>query len=163
MKRDFSQTYGIAGAIIAKDGKILLVQENNPSHPDHGKWNQPAGWIDPGENPIQAGEREVKEETGLDFKATNLIGIYSLSKEYMDKSPNKKTHHPIKLIFSGDITGGKLIEPNDEISDLKWFAPEEIYEMGSDQLRDDDIKQEVKDYLAGKIYPLEIVHHKVMK
>jgi len=163
MQRDFTQTHGIAGAIIEKDGKILLVQENNSNHPDHGKWNQPAGWIDPGENPVKAGEREVKEETGLDFKATNLIGVYSLSKEYMDKSPKEKTHHPIKLIFSGEITGGELMKPNDEISDLKWFTPEEIYAMESDILRDTDIKQEVKDYLAGRIYPLEVVHHTVMK
>lgn len=162
-KRVHSQTYGVAGAIIAKNGKILLIQENSPDHPDHGKWNQPAGWIDIGENPIKAGEREAKEETGLDFKATSLIGIYSLSKEYMSKFTKDKTHHPIKLIFGGEIVGGKLMKPNHEISDLKWFAPEEIYQMGPDKLRDKDIKQGVKDYLAGRVFPLGIICHTVMK
>ncbi|PIQ68875.1 MAG: hypothetical protein COV91_01870 [Candidatus Taylorbacteria bacterium CG11_big_fil_rev_8_21_14_0_20_46_11] len=68
-KRVFTQVFGVVGAILEKEGKFLLVRENNPPHPDHGKWNQPAGWVDVGENPITAVSREVREETGFDCEA----------------------------------------------------------------------------------------------
>jgi 8-oxo-dGTP diphosphatase len=50
---------------ILKDNEVLLVkrEENDVNSP--GVWEVPGGRIDPGENPIQALQREVKEETGL--------------------------------------------------------------------------------------------------
>ena len=56
-------------AAIFKEGKILLVCENN------GKWSLPGGWCDVnisvGENVI----KEVKEESGLDVIADSIIAI----------------------------------------------------------------------------------------
>ncbi|MFH2105195.1 MAG: NUDIX domain-containing protein [Parcubacteria group bacterium] len=164
-KRIFTQTYGVVGAIIEKDGKFLLVRENMPEYPEaHNKWSQPAGWIEVGEEPIAACEREVKEETGLDFVATKLLGIYSLHKDNIAEYVGQQGSHAIKLIFRGEFSG-ELMEPesDEEISQRRWFSPEEIYVMEFDKLRDLDIKQEVKDYLAGKEYPLEVVRHMKMK
>ncbi|MBU1178367.1 NUDIX domain-containing protein [Patescibacteria group bacterium] len=164
-KRVFTQTYGVVGAIIEKDGKFLLVRENMPEYPEaHNKWNQPAGWVEVGEEPIAACEREVKEETGLEFKATGLLGVYSLHKDNIAEYVGQPGSHAIKLIFRGEFSG-ELEEPglDEEISERRWFSPEEIYTMEFDQLRDMDIKQEVKDYLAGKDYPLELVRHTVVK
>ncbi|MEI6221873.1 MAG: NUDIX domain-containing protein [bacterium] len=160
-KRVFTQTFCAVGAIIERDGKILLVQENityTPNHPDHLKWNQPAGWLDVGENPIDAAAREVLEETGLEFKPTALIGIYSLVKENLTHFYGD-TPHVIKLIFRGEVVGGKERPQEGEIAALNWFTPDEIYAMGPEALRDVDIKQEVKDYLAGKAIPLSTLNH----
>ena len=164
-KRIFTQTYGVVGALIEKDGKFLLVRENMPEYPEaHNRWNQPAGWIEVGEEPIAACEREVEEETGLQFKATKFLGIYSLYKDNIAEYVGKQGSHPIKLIFRGEFSGElKQPESDEEISERRWFTPEEIYQMEFDTLRDVDIKQEVRDYLAGKEYPLEIVKHAVVK
>jgi len=35
----------------------------------------------------------------------------------------------------------------------------QTFGMEQDTLRDMDIKQEVKDYLAGKQYPLDLIEH----
>jgi len=59
----FTQPFVITGALIARNGKILLIQENH--EPDKGKWNIPAGKLDLGEDPFQAVAREVFEESGL--------------------------------------------------------------------------------------------------
>ena len=75
VERVLTQTFAVVGAIIEKDEKILLVKEAGTR--DKGKWNQPAGWIEVGQNPLVAVVKEVKEETGLDFEPTGLIGIYS--------------------------------------------------------------------------------------
>lgn len=155
-QRIFTQTFGVVGAIIETDGKILLVRESVVKH-DAGKWNQPAGWIDVGENPIDAVKREVKEETGLDFEPTGLVGVYSLHRADLIEKLGA-TPHAIKLIFRGKVSG-ELMKGNEEISEVRWFTRREIEKAGVDFLRDLDIKQEVKDYFAGKSFPLDIIHH----
>jgi ADP-ribose pyrophosphatase YjhB (NUDIX family) len=160
MTRIFTQTFGVVGAIIEKDGKILLVRETKEVAKN--QWNHPAGWIEVGENPIEAVKREVKEETGFDFTPTYILGVYSLFQKKLKKKFNI-TPHPIKIIFIGNIyekRKGKLYE---DISEIKWFSPKEIAKMNKNTLRDLDIKKMVKDYFAGKRYPLKILTHTVGK
>lgn len=161
MKRVFTQTFGVVGAILEKDGKIALVKE----HRDHkaidaGKWNQPAGWIDVGEDPLKAVTREVEEETGYKFEPTHVLGVYSLVRKDVEIE-HGILPHPIKLVFTGDIKN--LDAPYDflahEIEEVRWFDPQEIYDMDFQTLRDGDIKQEVRDYFEGKRYPLELIRH----
>lgn len=155
MTRIFTQTFGVAGAIIERSGKILLVKEAK-KEADIGKWNHPAGWIEVGENPIEGVKREVKEEAGLDFTPTHILGIYSLARKDL-----KPVHHPIKIIFIGDISNKETRELSEDVSEKRWFTPEEIEKMDKNTLRDLDIKKMVKDYFAGKRYPLKLLTHTV--
>lgn len=52
--RDRPGAYGI---LVGADGMLLLVEQD-------GELQLPGGGIDPGESPIQALHREVREETG---------------------------------------------------------------------------------------------------
>lgn len=158
MKRVFTQTFGIAGAIIEKDGKILLVQETKKVA--KGLWNHPAGWIDVGENPLNAVSREVKEETGYDFSPTHILGVYSLYEKKLKEKFNI-TPHAIKIIFIGNISKNTTGEIADDVSKAEWFTPEEIYQMDINILRNLDIKKMVKDYFSGKRYPLELLTHTI--
>lgn len=160
MPRIFSQTFCVVGALIEKDGKIALVQEQAKDKPDHGKWNQPAGWLDVGENPITGAKREVEEETGFTFTPTAILRIYSLVRKDIEERCNG-TPHAIKIIFVGDINMDGQKNFHDDIADLRWFTPEEIYKMDNSTLRDMDIKQLVKDYFNGKRYSLDLIHHTV--
>lgn len=156
--RVFTQSFVVVGAIVEQGGKILLVKEAGKT--DKGKWNQPAGWLDVGEDPLDAVRREVVEETGFQFEPTGLIGIYSLVREDLREKLGG-TPHAVKIIFRGTIVGGALREPGGEIAELRWFTPGEIEAMDGSTLRDIDIKQEVWDYFAGRSYPLEILRHTV--
>lgn len=155
--RVFSQTFGVVGGLLEKDGNFLLVRESQRKEPDDGKWSQPAGWIDVGEDPIAAGKREVEEETGFSFNPTHVLGIYSLVRKDIESQLNG-TPHAIKIIFIGDIFG-KSTQLHDDVTETKWFTPEEIFSMDNKNLRDLDIKQMVKDYLSGQKYPLELLTH----
>src|SRR3989344_1716154 len=160
-KRVFTQTFGVVGAIIGREGKILLVQESRGD--DKGKWNQPAGWIDIGEDPFVAVAREVKEETGLDFTPTAIIGIYSLVKEYLRKKVDAGVPHGIKIIYKGSISG-EIGNFEKDVSDVKWFSLDEIQELEKNSmLRDHDIPQEIAEYFAGKSYPLDLIHHFIQR
>lgn len=157
-ERVFTQTFGVVGAIIEKDGKILFVKEAKKQA--IGKWSHPAGWIDVGENPIDAVKREVEEETGFQFTPTDILGVYSLVKV---KQEGIHTSHPIKIIFLGEISDEKVRELEDDVSETKWFTPEEIENMDKATLRDLDIKKMVKDYFSGKKYPLELLTHTLVE
>jgi len=69
----------------------------------------------------------------------------------------------LKLIFIGTILGRSEGFANDEISETKWFLPEDIYAMDEKTLRDTDIKTEIRDYLSGVRYPLKIITHTVQE
>lgn len=159
--RVFTQTFGVVGGLLEKDGKFLLVRESQRKGPDNGKWSHPAGWIDVGENPVTGGKREVEEETGVRFTPTAVLGIYSLVREDIEKELNAVAH-AIKIIFIGEFTDsdGSL---HDDVTEIRWFTPEEIESMDNKTLRDLDIKQMVRDYISGKKYPLSIITHTVAK
>ena len=62
------------GAICEEDGKILMVREYRK---DEGiVLNQPVGALELNEDICMAALREIKEETGLDVKLTNFLGVY---------------------------------------------------------------------------------------
>jgi len=157
IKRVFTQTFTVVGAIIERGGKILLVKEAKATA-DNGKWNHPAGWLDVGENPVDGAKREVEEETGFSFTPTGILGIYSLLRNDLLKA-GEKIRHPVKIIFLGNISDEKIRELEEDISETKWFTKEEIENMDSATLRDADIKKMVKDYFSGKKYPLDVISH----
>jgi 8-oxo-dGTP diphosphatase len=105
----------VAGCVVKKDGKYLLVQEKQTKV--YGLWNLPAGHVDKGETieQEQAAIREVKEETGYDVALGEQIGIY-----------HERPGTPVKHIFSAEINGGELKIQEDEILDVKWLSLEEV-------------------------------------
>jgi len=156
--RVFTQTFCVVGAIIKRRGKILLVQEAQGF--SKGQWNQPAGWVDPGEDPLKAVIREIKEETGFDFKPEGIIGIYSIVQKRPKELVSVGLPHAIKIIYRGAVSN-QIKDLTEDVAKISWYTPDEIEDMDVDTLRDMDIKQEVTDFLAGKSYPLDLVHHTV--
>jgi len=99
-------------AAVFKGDRILMVRETSD-----GRWALPGGWVDVGESPSSAAEREVKEESGFDCRATKLIAIVD-----RDKHAHSTTLlHVYKLFFLCDLIGG---EPTTslETSAVGFFA-----------------------------------------
>ena len=63
----------IAGCVVVKDNKILLVQEGLENC--YGQWNLPAGRVDNFEKITDGAIRETLEETGLKVKLTGVLPI----------------------------------------------------------------------------------------
>ena len=113
----------IVGGVVEKDGKYLLVQEAQEKC--RGKWNIPAGHLDPNETIIDAAKREVKEECGFDVELTGVCQIGTIKRE---------DDAWVSVIFSTRVLNGDIkFDPNG-ILDAKWFTYEEIVNM-KDQLR----------------------------
>ncbi len=97
----------VAGALFELDGGIVLVQRD--IEPGYGKWTFPGGFVERGERTESAAEREVLEETGLEVKAGEIVGLYS----YEDQVP-------VIAVFSGRVTGGEP-RPLDETMAVEVF------------------------------------------
>lgn len=108
----------VAGCLVEKDGRYLLVQEKQPKV--YGLWNLPAGHVDKGETIQQAAVREAKEESGYDVELGGQIGLF-----------HEDVGRPVKHIYQAHVTGGELQIQESEILDAKWLSFEEIRRLQS--------------------------------
>lgn len=113
---NLTYVFVVAGSVIEKDGKYLLVQEKLQHV--YGLWNLPAGKAEKNLSIAENAIKEAKEETGYDVELIREIDIYHQDGE---KS--------VKHAFEAKITGGELKFPKDEILDVKWFSLDQIKEL----------------------------------
>ena len=137
-------------AVIEKEGKFLMIEEQADGAAC--VINQPAGHLEENESLLHAAAREVLEETAWEFDAEYLLGVY------LYPSPDNGITY-LRVCYAGRATQHHPERELDEgIIQALWLSPEEIEER-KNELRSPLVRQCVDDYLAGKRYPLEIIHH----
>jgi len=107
----------LAATIIVQDGKILLVRESASWM--HGCWDWPQGSLEEGETPEDAAIREAKEETGYDIRILEKVTV--LENTFSDVD--------YLHVFTGEVVGGSLSFPKDEILQADWFPLNDIPKM----------------------------------
>ncbi|WP_234316679.1 NUDIX hydrolase [Streptomyces sp. NRRL S-15] len=81
-----------AYAIAATEDSLLLTQLSDASPVfTPGLWHLPGGGIDPGEQPMEALERELYEETGLELHDAHLVDARSYAAHRLGVSWNDST------------------------------------------------------------------------
>lgn len=139
-------------AIIERDGHFLLVQEDTA---DGLRLQLPSGHLDPAESPVQACVREVMEETAFDFTPSALTGIY-LNRFVRTRSGADITY--LRFVFTGTIGRFHSDRKLDEgIVGTVWMSLAEL-QASAASLRSPIVLQSLKDYLAGRRFPLDLVH-----
>ncbi len=101
--------------VVLKDDRILLVKR--AFNPFQGLWMLPAGFVDAGEDPERAAVREVKEETNLAVKITELIMVLS-GQEY-----DKGAH--IIIVYRAEVKDGQL-SAGDDAAQAEYFRLEDL-------------------------------------
>jgi ADP-ribose pyrophosphatase len=100
--------------------RILLVKQFRlPAEKD--LWELPAGCIDPGETPLQAAKRELREETGYQAKKWVKLISYWASPGYVAEKMN--------VFLASGLTAGAQQPMDDERIETRWFARKQISEM----------------------------------
>ena len=106
----------VAAAVLVERGdQVLLVRRTNNLH--IGMWTLPAGFIDAGEEPARAAERECLEETGLHVRVTELIDVI----------PGQE--HPagahFVIAYRAEIISGEL-QAGDDADDVGFFRRDQL-------------------------------------
>lgn len=136
----------VTGGVLEKNGKFLLVQENQKIC--KGKWNIPAGGLDEKESLMDGAKREIFEETGCKVEIT---GVLEISNEILEGV------NVVVFIFNTKILNENIKADGKEISNVKWFTYEEILNM-KDKLRADGFfLSSIRNKIDNKIQPLDII------
>jgi 8-oxo-dGTP pyrophosphatase MutT (NUDIX family) len=137
-------------AVIERHGRYLLVEEATT---DGLRLNNPAGHLDPGESPVEGCARETLEETAHAFTPDALVGIY-LARSH--SSGQEVTY--LRFAFTGVLGEAEPGRPLDTgIVRTVWLTPQEI-EASQERHRSPLVWRCVQDHLAGRRYPLELIH-----
>lgn len=104
-----------AAVLIEKDDRILLVRRS--VDPRRGKWTLPAGFIDAGEDPRRAAERECLEETGLKVRVMDLLDV-------LYGQEHEKGAHII-IFYRAEIIEGDLFA-GDDVDRVAFFSRSDL-------------------------------------
>lgn len=98
--------------VITRGDEILLIRRKG--EPEQGKWSMPAGFMDAGEDPARAAEREALEETGLRVRVTALLDVLARA------SPTEGAD--ILIVYQAEVVTGELL-PGDDAIEAAYFTP----------------------------------------
>ena len=116
---------GAVGVVFNDAGQILLVEHVfRPNFP----WGLPGGWIEAGEDPAEAVQRELEEELQLQVDVKRLLLCKSQGVQRGEGVPRG-----LGLVFYCRLIDDQLISQNTdqsrhayEVLSTEWVAPDKI-------------------------------------
>ena len=107
------RSYGV----LLHEDRVALVRSSNPRHTPP-LWWLPGGGIDFGEAPEDTLVREFLEETGLEVRDPQLLGVTS----DIRRRDNGDRIHTVRILFTVQLAGGELShEVHGTTDHAAWF------------------------------------------
>jgi 8-oxo-dGTP diphosphatase len=131
-KRVYLDQPEVAAAIVTSDKGVLVGRRHDGMPP----WTFIAGEIEPGEPPEETVVREVKEETGCEVRAGEIIS----------RRVHPKTHR--RMVYVAAVpkrTTQVAVGDEAELAEVRWVSLAEADELMP------DMYQPVRDYLARQL------------
>lgn len=119
-------------AVIFRGDKFLLLKRSSKEIAFPGKWAFPGGKVEKGESLSVALKREIKEETGLDFKDPILVRDYEFTR------PDGL--HVIGFHYCVDAATGEVSVP-EEFEGHKWVTLQELMTLDRIASLEDTVKK----------------------
>ena len=129
-------------AAVVQGGRILLVREAAD-----GKWAMPGGWADVGDRPSETAERETREESGYEVRATRLLAAFDANRGVRANM----FFHAVKLVFLCELIGGEG-RPSSETLEVGFFDFDDLPPL-SEQRTNRRHLEEVRAHLRDPLRP----------
>lgn len=123
-------------AAVIRDGRILLVQEND------GRWSLPGGWCEITMSPAENTVKEVLEEAGRTVSVKSLIAVQN--RDYHNPPPY--AFGVVKIFYLCEDLGGDF-EKNSETTDARFFSIDELPEMAFEKCTSEQVLMCYEAYL----------------
>lgn len=123
MKTHNTKEVKCAGGIVINDSNQVAIVNQN-----HDSWSLPKGHIDPGENALDAAQREIYEETGIsDLTFIKEIGSYNRYRIGLNGRDDFSELKTIYIfLFKSNQKKLKPIDPNNPFA--KWVDYKKVKE-----------------------------------
>jgi 8-oxo-dGTP diphosphatase len=105
----------VVGAAIVRHGRVLAARRTRPVDA-RGRWELPGGKVEPGEEPVVAVLREVREELGCHVRVTGeLAGRQAVGDRYT-----------LQVLLAELLDGEPVPHEHDAV---RWLGPEELHDV----------------------------------
>lgn len=126
----------VAGGIIIKDSKVLIIQRAASEEAYPNLWEVPSGKKEPMEKIEDTVVREVFEETGLKTKVIKVINVFNFSVEKTDE-----VRDVTQINFLLEPNGESEVKLSVEHQNFVWVTKDELNKYNlSDETKDSVIK-----------------------
>jgi 8-oxo-dGTP pyrophosphatase MutT (NUDIX family) len=113
--REFS-----AGGVVVRGREVVVIVPTRRAADGSRVLALPKGHVDPGETPIEAAEREVREETGIVAEPVIELG----ESRYWYRRDGRTIGKRVSF-FLFEFVGGDIADHDDEVEEVRWIALEE--------------------------------------
>ncbi len=110
--REFS-----AGGVVVRDGEVVVIVPTRRAADGSRVLALPKGHVDPGETPIEAAKREVREETGIVAEPVVELG----ESRYWYRRDGRTIGKTV-CFFLFDFEGGDTADHDDEVEEVRWMT-----------------------------------------
>jgi 8-oxo-dGTP diphosphatase len=107
------------GGVVVRDGKVLLIRRGK--EPLKGRWVIPGGTVELGETLQEAVVREVREETGIEVRAREVVLVF----DRIERAAGTVAYHYVIVDYLCDDLGGTL-QAGSDADDAAFVSPDEL-------------------------------------
>jgi 8-oxo-dGTP pyrophosphatase MutT (NUDIX family) len=115
--REFS-----AGGVVVRDGEVVVIVPTRRAADGSRVLALPKGHVDPGETPIEAAVREVREETGIVAEPVCELG----ESRYWYRRDGRTIGKSVAF-FLCDFIEGDTADHDDEVEEVRWIGLEQAH------------------------------------
>jgi len=121
IKRSIVRHSGSAVMMAVDDKRRILLVRQYRLPARAYLWELPAGKLDPGETALQAGKRELIEETGYRARRWKKLISFFPSPGFVSEK--------MTIFLAQDVTAGEAQPMDDERIETRWFSAKQIEQM----------------------------------